>query len=236
MSSSTYWRQVVTSRISRRRSLGIASGAAAAAFLAACGGSNTDSTSSGGTPGADNSSLAIKAIDTTKQARRGGVLNWFTTSESPNMDVSTANLSNNDKLLLVYNTLLQVKPGVLQASDRDVSGDLAESWEWSPDRLTLTLKMRQGVKWHNKAPVNGRAFDTQDVLFSWDRVTKLSGDRGQIANVVNPDAPILSMTAPDDKTIVVKLKYPQSYILAILARNFGAKVNMVPRETDNGFD
>src|SRR4051812_42611263 len=110
MSSSNYWRQVVTSRISRRRSLGIASGAAAAAFLAACGGSSTDSTSSGGTPGAA-SSLAIKATDTTKQARRGGVLNWFTTSESPNMDVSTANLSNNDKLLLVYNTLLQVKPG-----------------------------------------------------------------------------------------------------------------------------
>ena len=237
MSSPNYWNHIAGSRISRRRTLGIASGAAAAAFLAACGGSNSsDSSSSGGTPGAGSSGLAIKATDTTKQAKRGGVLNWFTTSESPNMDVSTANLSNNDKLLLVYNVLLQVKPGNLQASDRDVAGDLAESWEWSPDRLTLTMKMRQGVKWHNKAPVNGRAFDTQDVLFSWDRVTKLSGDRGQIANSVNPDAPILSMTAPDDKTIVVKLKYPQSYILAILARNFGAKVNMVPRETDNGFD
>src|SRR3954468_9054032 len=158
MSSSNYWRPFVTSRISRRRTLGIASGAAAAAFLAACGGSDSGTSSGGGTPGTDKSSLAIKATDTSKQAKRGGVLNWFTTSESPNMDVSTANLSNNDKLLLVYNVLLQVKPGVLQASDRDVSGDLAESWEWSPDRLTLTLKMRQGVKWHNKAPVNGRAF------------------------------------------------------------------------------
>jgi len=192
MSSTNYWRQITGSRISRRRSLGIASGAAAAAFLAACGGSDSgDSSSANGTPSAGSSSLAIKATDTSKQAKRGGVLNWFTTSESPNMDVSTANLSNNDKLLLVYNVLLQVKPGNLQASDREVAGDLAESWEWSPDRLTLTLKMRQGVKWHNKAPVNGRAFDNQDVLYSWDRVTRLSGDRGQIANVVNPDAPIL---------------------------------------------
>ena len=141
----------------------------------------------------------IKATDTTKHAKRGGALNWFTTSESPNLDVSTANLSNNDKLLLAYNVLLQVKPGNSQASDREVIGDLAESWEWSPDGLTITLKLRQGVKWHNKAPVNGRAFDIDDVIFSWDRFTRLSGDRGQIANSANPDAPVLSFTATDAK-------------------------------------
>ncbi len=226
-----YWDHLVEQRISRRLGLiATGTGAAAAAFLAACGGGSE----SGRTK--DESGNVTKPVDTTKQAKRGGTLQWFTTSESASLDISTANLSNNDKSLLAYNVLLQVKPGYLQSSDREVVGDLAESWEWSPDRLQLTLKMRPGVKWHNKAPVNGRAFDTDDVNYSWDRTTRLSGDRGQIANVVNPAAPILSMTTPDARTIVINLKFPQSYILGILGRNFGAKVNMVPKETDSTFD
>jgi ABC-type transport system substrate-binding protein len=84
--------------------------------------------------------------------------------------------------------------------------------------------------------VNGRAWDTEDVNFSWERVKAISGDRNQISNEVNPDAPISSLTTPDDSTIVVKLAYPQSFLLGILARNFGAKLNMVPKETDTTFD
>ena len=232
---SNYWHRFSTARITRRRAIQTAAiGSGAAALLAACGGG--DDGGAGSTGDGDSSGLVTKIADRTKEAKRGGVLNWFTTTESPSFDLATANLSNNDKILLAYNVLLQVKPGVIQASDREVIGDLAQSWEWSPDLLTLTMKLRPGIKWHNKSPVNGRPFDTEDVNFSWDRVTRLSGDRSQIANVVNPNAPILSMTTPDASTIVVKLKYPQSYLLGILARNFGAKVNMVPKETDSAFD
>ena len=37
-----------------------------------------------------------------------------------------------------------------------IIGRLAESWEISPDRLTYTFHIRQGVRWHNKPPMNGR--------------------------------------------------------------------------------
>ena len=51
----------------------------------------------------------------------------------------------------------------------ELEPDMAESWEIAPDGLTVTLKMRAGVKFHNKAPVNGRLMDMDDVLFSWKR-------------------------------------------------------------------
>ena len=57
--------------------------------------------------------------------------------------------------------------------------------------------MRPSVKWHNKAPVNGRVLDAQDVIFSWDRFSKSGSDRASLANAVNPNAPILSVTSPD---------------------------------------
>ena len=50
---------------------------------------------------------------------------------------------------------------------------LAESWEFSPDKTTITFKLRQGVKWHNMAPVNGRAFDSADVVATWKRYVGL---------------------------------------------------------------
>ena len=54
--------------------------------------------------------------------------------------------------------------GQFKPAEGAIRGDLAESWEVSPDGLTITMKLRQGVKWHNKAPVNGRAVDADDVL------------------------------------------------------------------------
>ena len=71
------------------------------------------------------------------------------------------------------------QPGYLNPTENVVAPDLAESWETSPDGLQITMKLRQGVKWHNKAPVNGRALDIDDVLFSWNRfATKFSSRAG----------------------------------------------------------
>ena len=52
------------------------------------------------------------------------------------------------------------------------TGHLAESWE-QPDPTTYVLKIRQGVHWHNKAPMNSREFDAYDVEWNYHRYAGL---------------------------------------------------------------
>jgi len=42
-------------------------------------------------------------------------------------------------------------------------GHLAESWDFSPDCLTLTFRLRRGVKWHD-----GQPFTAEDVRFTYE--------------------------------------------------------------------
>jgi ABC-type transport system substrate-binding protein len=133
--------------------------------------------------------------------------------------------------------LLQVKPGVLQTSDGTIQGDMAESWEFSPDKTTLTMKIRPNVGTPpTQAPLNGRNLDAQDVLFSWNRWKASGTNRFDLVNEVNPAAPVMSMTAPDARTVVLKLKEPISSILAGFAQNIQGQYFILPKEADGGFD
>ena len=93
--------------------------------------------------------------------------------------------------------------------DEVITGLLAESWE-NPDPLTYVFKIRDGVFWHNKAPVNGRLLTAHDVEFHYDRIPGLSGGEpgldiglGDIGKMS-----FESVTATDDSTVEFKLKEP----------------------------
>ena len=47
-----------------------------------------------------------------------------------------------------------------------ITGRLAESWE-TPDDTTFVFHIRDGVRWHNKAPMNGRLLTAQDIEFNF---------------------------------------------------------------------
>src|SRR4051812_34012598 len=196
-----YWHRILDSRVSRRRGMAaLGATAAAAAFLAACGGSDSNS---GGTSGgsSDKSDLITQPVDTTKSAKRGGTLKFFTGSEPAHLDVQMDQVAMNQHKNMVYGHFVNDKAGVLKPPTYEEQvGEMMESWEWSPDRLQLTFKMRQGVKWHNKSPVNGRVMDTEDILFSWSRFAAKGTDRSFLVNSANPEAPVLSVTASDSKT------------------------------------
>jgi peptide/nickel transport system substrate-binding protein len=57
---------------------------------------------------------------------------------------------------LVYNGLVRYD------GDLEIEGDLAESWEISPDGLAITFHLRRGVAWHDGAP-----FTAEDVAFTY---------------------------------------------------------------------
>ena len=226
-----YWATTLAQRLSRRRALA-ATGSltAGAALLAACGGGDS------GTAG--TSDLITEPKDTFKEAKRGGTLREHVTADPPTLDNINPQASLNVVAHQIYGTLLREKAGYLKPEAGELEGDLAESFEYSPDRLQVTLKLRPGVKWHNRAPVNGRAVDVDDVLFSWNRYLQLGPLRSLVANSVSPQAPVLSVTAPDARTIQIKLKEPVVYILNYFAA-FGShtgNIMMVPKETGTTFD
>jgi peptide/nickel transport system substrate-binding protein len=228
-----YWTTVARARLSRRKAIALSAGTAAgAALLAACG---SDQGSDGAAK--DKSGLITESVDRSKEAKQGGVLKWFQENEPAHLDIHTGLAPLNRPNQLTNSNLVNEKPSVLGPPEfSDVVPDLAESWEWSPDRLQLTMKLRQGVKWHNKPPINGRLLDAQDIVASWGRFAAKGQGRGTVANAANPNAPVLGVTAPDARTIVWRLKDPVVYFLSQLTPSQTGNFWPVPKETDNGFD
>ncbi|MCK9486032.1 MAG: ABC transporter substrate-binding protein [Dehalococcoidia bacterium] len=122
---------------------------------------------------------------------------------------------------LVYSRLVRYDP-YTGANDYGIIPDLAESWEVESDRITFHLK--QGVKWPNVDPVNGREFVASDVQYSYERVAT---DGPEWVHAYKMD-PISSIEAPDDYTVVMNLSRPSAGLLSDLASGQG--MGLVPRE------
>lgn len=94
--------------------------------------------------------------------------------------------------------------------------DLATSWE-TPDPLTYIFHLRHGVRFHNGAPLT-----SADVKFTFDSILQpglKTGKRGAFHMVA-------SVEAPDDYTIVFRLREPYASFLWNISR---PGVGVVPR-------
>ncbi len=219
-------------RIARRRLLQVSAAASASsAILLACG-------SSGSNSGGDKSNLVTKAVDTTKIAKRGGVYKYYAiTDVARGFDPHLRDNSLWSHPALSYETLLQVKPTVLEPTKSDVfSGLAAESWEFSPDKLSLIFKMRGEAHLDPRPPTRGRLLEASDVEFTWQKFAGTATLRAEFANAIAPDAPVLSVSAPDARTAVFKLAFPAPDVLGALATPSNGYFFIVPKEADGGFD
>ena len=147
----------------------------------------------------------------------GGTLTFATMLEPPSADT------------LVYGSAGLAIGGVAEqlvipnwAVDRDeydfsnqyipvdvAAGQLAESWEISPDGRTYTFHIRKGVHWHNKAPMNGRELTAQDIEYNYHRIWGLGSGYteplpGSLLEAIGTE----SVTATDQWTVEFKLKEP----------------------------
>ena len=83
---------------------------------------------------------------------------------------------------LVYDGLLRYDKNL------QLEGVMAETWEISPDNLTITFRLRKGIKWHDGAP-----FTSADVLFTYQMYidpqvpTSYAEDFKQVAHAEAPD-------------------------------------------------
>jgi len=231
---SSYWQTLAARRLSRRRAIALAGGASAsAAFLAACGGDDDSGSTGGGEP---SSSLVAKAEDSTSQAKRGGIIKSSIATDAGSWDPHVRGAWFGTLGGLIYSRLTVVKPGEGEPTAGNVVGDLAESWETSPDGLTVTFKLRGNAKWQPTPPVNSRAVDAEDVAATWTRWKSTSGTRATIDNSVNPDAPVMSVTATDPRTVVMKLAAPRVTLPSLLSASVGQALHIMPKEAGSGYD
>ncbi len=100
---------------------------------------------------------------------------------------------------------------------------LAKSWEVSDDGLTYTFHLHDNVKWHD-----GEPFTSADVVFSADVFLRESHARLRTSL-----EHVESITAPDDTTVVFKLKQPFGPFLGIFE---AGTMPMVPKHVYEGTD
>src|SRR5215472_3666025 len=92
---------------------------------------------------------------------------------------------------------------------------LATSYEWSADHKALSLKLRQGVTFHD-----GEKFDAAAVKFNIERHKNMAGSnrKGELA-------PVSSVDVVDPSTVRLNLSAPFSPLLAQLADRAGMMVS-----------
>src|SRR5215510_10825486 len=151
--------------------------------------------------------------------KRGGTL-AIRTWDPPHFDpFQTISYKTHIALSFTHSRLLKHKAGPSVAPGTfPIEGDLAESWT-QPNELTYIFKLRRGVRWQNKAPVNGRELTAEDVVYSVERFRTITG---------NANAYMLSsldkVEAPDKYTVKFTLKEPYVWFLDMLANSHAVAI------------
>lgn len=133
--------------------------------------------------------------------RRGGTLTAIVQPEPPilvsalNAGAPTGVVSTNIfDGLFTYDWDMSLKPC------------LAQSWTLAADGLSLTFRLRPGVKWHD-----GQDFTAEDVKFSLEEIWRKIHPRGRATF-----AAVEAVETPDPLTVTLRLRQPSPVILSAL--------------------
>ncbi len=220
MGNTNYWKR---GKITRRRWLaGAGSSVAGVSALGLVGCGDDDNEPSG-----EDTATAPAASGTSAPAatpKAGGTLTVPSMTDPATFDAYT-NISYNSQEFAgsIYSRLLKPKTGEgIAPAQLAVTPDLALSHEIPDDGLSVTFKLRPDVKFHETAPVNGRAFTAEDAKFSFDRYLAIGQQRTAFGAVE-------SVETPDPATLVFKLKKPSAAFLTYVT--WGSYVWIMPKET-----
>src|SRR5881296_1004660 len=158
-----------------------------------------------------------------KPPKRGGLLTRASAWDPPVLDPRLTNSVGLFQIAtLTYNRLLRY-PFADEArnnADLTLKGDLAETWEGSADARTWTFRLRQGVRWHNVPPLNGRELVADDIKYCYEAYAKEGVQSFTFQEIEG-------MTVPDRYTIRMHLKTPNS----MFPQNVAEAVTVIfPRE------
>jgi peptide/nickel transport system substrate-binding protein len=144
--------------------------------------------------------------------KRGGTI-ALRTWDPPHFDpFQTISYKTHIALSFTHSRLLKHRAGPsVVPGTFPLEGDLAESWS-QPTDTTYVFKLRRGVRWHNKPPVNGRELTADDVVFSVNHFLTVKGN----ANAYMLKS-VEKVEAPDKYTVRFTLKEPFVWFLDMLS-------------------
>jgi peptide/nickel transport system substrate-binding protein len=147
--------------------------------------------------------------------KKGGVLNFAIVAEPPTLDChATTTFATIHPVRPHYSGLLQIRGDVNKKLEP--VGDLAKSWEMSPDGLTYTFKLHENVKFHDGSPLT-----SEDVKASYERI--INPPQGVVSARRALHTDIGSIETPDATTVIFKLKAPNSSMV----NNFASPFNCI---------
>jgi peptide/nickel transport system substrate-binding protein len=155
--------------------------------------------------------------------KRGGVLTRASAWDPPGLDPRLTNSVGLFQIATLTSNRLLRYPFADEAqgsADLTLKGDLAEAWEGSADFTTWTFTLRQGVKWHNVPPLNGRELVAEDIKYCYEAYAQ---EGVQAFTFQDIDG----METPDKYTIRIHLKAPNT----MFPQNVAEAVTVIfPRE------
>src|SRR5215813_1940058 len=158
-----------------------------------------------------------------KPPKRGGVLARASAWDPPVIDPRlTQSIGLFQFVGLTSNRLIRYSfpEETNNTDDVTLRPDLDESWQSSSDSRVWTFKIRQGVKWHNVPPLNGRELTAADVKYCYEQYAK----EGVQAFTFQE---IEGMETPDKHTLRVHLKTANT----LFPQNVAESVTVIfPRE------
>ncbi len=144
-----------------------------------------------------------------------GTFTYLQSRDIASLDPLAATVSTvPQRIGLVYPRLIyyDYAQGGNAADTAPVSGYITDKWGFSDGGKTLTFNLRKGVKYPNVPPVNGRELNSNDVKFSINRYMT-----DPTSTFASRYADIASIEAPDNYTVVFRLKQPSAFVVYALA-------------------
>jgi len=156
--------------------------------------------------------------------RHGGILKFAVVAETSSYDCHASQTFALLHPLSPHYSLL-VKFDATEKSE--IVGDLAQSWTVSPDGLSYTFKLHDGVLFHD-----GASLTSADVKASFERIA--NPPAGIVSVRKERFADVAAIEAPDSTTVVFRLKAINASFLTLLASPFNciysaAKLAQNPR-------
>ena len=118
---------------------------------------------------------------------------------------------------MIYDTLFAVNDKL------EVKPQMVDTWTVSPDKLTYSFVLRDGLEWHDGTPVTA-----EDCVASIRRWAAKDGMGQKLMSVVS------ELSAPDAKTIKMVLKEPYGLVLETLGKSSSNVAFMMPKRIADG--